>query len=80
MDTEGIRLIVRRKLAGGDLPHEIGRFEGRPSQGEQCDVCKEVVGAEELVIIATDNQGLKFGLDCFCIWDQERDAPGGAMR
>ena len=80
MDTESIRSLIRRKLGVGDLPHAIGRFEGRPSQGEQCDVCKEAVGADELVIITTDNQSLKFHLECFCLWEQERDVPGSEIR
>ena len=77
MDTESIRSIVRRKLAGGDLPREIGCFEGRASQGEQCDVCKEAVGADKLVIITT-SPDRKLHVECLSLWDQERDMLPGA--
>lgn len=72
--------MVRRKLAAGELPHDsIPRFWGGPSAGEVCDACAEVVAAEELLMEAistANNQGIQFHVECFYLWDSERDAPG----
>ena len=80
MDSEGIATVVRRKLDSGELPHNhIPRFWGGPPDGEDCDVCEEAVRTDQLLMecISTDtNQGLQFHVECFYLWDQERDAPG----
>jgi hypothetical protein len=75
-----LRLTVCRKLAAGSLPHNhITRFWGGPSNGEECDVCETAIRADQLLMecISTQhNQGLQFHVECFYIWDSERDVPG----
>lgn len=77
-----IRLLIRRKLAAGGLPHDgIPRFWGGHPDGEHCDACEEVFTADQLImegISSTDNQGLQLHVECFYLWDEERDAPGRA--
>ncbi len=80
MDQDSIRLLIRRKLAAGDLPNDsIPRFWGGPPDGEECDACEQVIRADQMVmegIRATTNQGLQLHVECFSLWDEERDAPG----
>jgi hypothetical protein len=80
MDQHSLRLLVQRKLASGELPHNsIPRFWGGPSDGEDCDVCEEVIRADQLLmecISTATNQGLQFHLECLYAWDLERDVPG----
>jgi hypothetical protein len=80
MDQDSIRLLIRRKLAAGDLPHDsISRFWGGPPDGEECDACEQVIRADQLVmegISATTNQGLQLHVECLYLWDEERNAPG----
>ena len=79
MEPNHLRLIIRRKLADGDLPHNsIPRFWGGPANGEECDACEEPIGSPQLIMEAistTTNQGIQFHVECFYIWDTERDAP-----
>ena len=80
MDSGSIRLIIRRKLATGSLPHDsIPRFWGGPPDGEDCDACEEVVTADQLLmegISTLTNEGIQMHVLCFYIWDEERDVPG----
>ena len=80
MDATTIRTTIRRKLDSGELPHDhIPRFWGGPADGEDCDVCEEVIRADQLLMEAIStatNQGLQFHVECFYLWDTERDAPG----
>jgi len=80
MDHDAIRLVTRRKLTTGSLPHDsIPRFWGGPADGEDCDACEEVIRAEDLLmegISTLTNQGVQFHVECFYLWDAERDAPG----
>jgi hypothetical protein len=80
MDVDVIRSMVCRKLTSGELPNDhIPRFWGGPSDGEFCDVCEETGRADQLLMegISTQtNQGLQLHVECFFIWDSERDAPG----
>jgi hypothetical protein len=80
MDSEGIRTMVRQKLDSGELPHDhIPRFWGGPPDGEDCDVCEEAIRADQLLmecISAATNRGLQFHVECFYLWDAEREAPG----
>ena len=80
MDLDGVRLIVRRKLATGDLPQDsITRFWGGISHGEECDACGELIGSDQLIIEAIStrtNQGIQFHVGCFYVWDVERDVSG----
>lgn len=80
MDLENVRLIVRRKLAAGQLPQDsISRFWGGISNGEDCDACDEAIRHDQLLVEAIStvtNHGLQFHIGCFYVWDQERDPPG----
>jgi hypothetical protein len=80
MDQDTLRLIIRRKLAAGSLAQDsIPRFWGGRPDGEHCDACEEVISADQLVIegiSATDNRGLQLHVECFYLWDEERDVPG----
>jgi hypothetical protein len=80
MDQDSIRLLIRRKLAAGELPQDgISRLWGGPPDGERCDACEEVIRADQLVmegISSTNNQGLQLHVEFLYLWDDERDAPG----
>ena len=80
MNHDAIRLMIRRKLADGSLPqNSIPRFWGGSSDGEDCDACEEVIRAEDLLmegISTLTNQGIQFHVECFYLWDAERDVPG----
>ena len=48
MEQDALRLIVRRKLAQSDLPHDsIPRSWGGPANDEACDACEETIGREQ---------------------------------
>jgi hypothetical protein len=80
MQYEAIRILIRQKLAGGTLPNDnIPRFWGGPSDGEECDACDEVILANQLLmegISTLTSKGIQFHVECFYLWDVERDAPG----
>jgi hypothetical protein len=80
MDQDTLRLIIRRKLANGGLPHNnIPRIWGGPGSGEECDACEDVIRAGQLLmegVSTTTNQGIQLHVECFSLWDRERDAPG----
>jgi hypothetical protein len=80
MEHEAIRILIRQKLAVGTLPHDsIPRFWGGPPDGEDCDACDEVIRADQLLmegISTLTNKGIQFHVECFYLWDSERDAPG----
>lgn len=80
MDQEALRLLIRRKLADGDLPHNsIPRIWGGPGNGEDCDACRGVISNTQFLmegISTLANQGVQFHVECFYIWDLERAAPG----
>ena len=82
-EPEQLRHLIRGKLASGALPHDhIPRFWGGPSDGEQCDACETAIRADQLLMecISTQtNQGLQFHVECFYIWDSERDVRGRGM-
>jgi hypothetical protein len=65
MDPTTIRTMIRRKLESGALPHDhIPRFWGGPADGEFCDVCEEVVKADQLLMEAIStatNTGIRSG-------------------
>lgn len=80
MDTDTIRSMIRSKLSSGILPHDsIPRFWGGKPDGEDCDACEEVITAGQLILegISTlTKQGIQFHVECFYLWDLERNAPG----
>jgi len=73
-------MAPRLKLSSGLLPHDsIPRFSGGTPDGEECDACEEVIAADQLImegISTLTNQGIQFYLECFYLWDMERDVPG----
>ena len=77
MERDNLRLIIRRKLAQGLLPSDsIPRFWGAPANGEQCDACEEAISRTQVImegISQTTNQGLQLHVECFSMWDEERD-------
>ena len=59
MEQDALRLIVRRKLAQSDLPHDsIPRFWGGPATDEACDACEETLFRQ--VILRLHVQSLTF--------------------
>ncbi len=51
MDQESLRLLVRRKLQDGRLPHDgIRRVAGSPSAGETCDACDAILAMDQLLM------------------------------
>jgi CheY-like chemotaxis protein len=80
MDTEVLRLTIRRKLAAGSLPTDsITRILGFLGDGEICDACELVISNEQFFmkgISRADNHALQLHLECLYIWDRERNAPG----
>ena len=79
MEQDALRLLIHRKLAQGELPHDsIPGFLGGPADGEECDACEEPISSAQFIteaISTTTNQGIQFLVECFYIWDTERDAP-----
>jgi hypothetical protein len=79
MDTELLRRIIRNKLAKGGLPNDsIPRMCGRPTAGETCDGCDEIVTKPQMLMEGTNDAGrsIKLHVHCFYIWDNERRAVG----
>jgi hypothetical protein len=79
MDQDALRLLIRRKLAAGTLPHDsIPRFWGGPAAGEECDACEALISADQLVMegINATKRGYQFHVECFAVWDAERDVLG----
>jgi hypothetical protein len=70
-DHNALRIVIRRKLVHGELPHDsIPRFWGGPSRGEACDACEERIDSTELVmegISTLTNQGIQLHVECFYI-------------
>ena len=51
MDQESLRLLIRRKLQNGRLPHDgIRRIWSSPSDGETCDVCDAILSKDQLLM------------------------------
>ena len=84
MEQDALRLIIRRKLAEGDLPHDgIPRFWGGPANNEECDACEETISGDQLIlegISSITNVGIQLHVGCFYVWDTERGEPGRLRR
>lgn len=79
MDQADLRRVVRRKLAAGELPHDLPRIWGCAGTGEECDACGELITSYQTLfegISPTDKRGVHLHVACLCVWDMERDAPG----
>jgi len=79
MDQEALRLLIRRKLRDGRLPHnDIGRFRGGPGSGETCAACGWTVTKQQLVMEeganirkAGDATPMRLHVPCYQIWTNE---------
>lgn len=84
MKQDALRLIIRRKLAQGDLPHDsIPRFWGGPANNEECDACEETISGDELImegISTVTDEGIQLHVECFYVWDTERGDRGRLRR
>ena len=79
MDTELLRVIIRDKLKNGVLPHDsIPRIWGGPGQEERCDACEELVAKRQMLMegLSDDGHGIQMHVQCFYVWDNERQAIG----
>jgi len=80
MDQNILRPLIREKLANGCLPRTQGpRIWGGPSNGETCDGCGgRVAGAQMLMEGRLDalGCGVRFHVECFALWDAERQVIG----
>ena len=83
MPQHRLRLLIRQKVASGRLPrNNIPRVWGGPGHGELCDACDGVLSKDALVIegmpLAERPQPLRLHVECFYLWQQERDTgPAG---
>jgi hypothetical protein len=78
---DSLRILIRAKLADGRLPRDgIPRVWGRPGNGETCVACEAEITRSNFMMEGV-GEGLRavqqFHIQCFYVWDSERDAPGG---
>ena len=79
MEDETLRLLIREKLASGELPQDsIPRIWGGPGQEEACDGCDEIITKPQMLMegISESRHGIQMHVACFCMWDQERTPTG----
>ena len=85
MDRPALTLQIQAKLADGRLPHNhIPRMWGGPGNGETCDGCGETVNKSQMVMEGlsvtdaahADGIGVQFHVECFQVWDAERQVLG----
>ena len=66
MDQESLRLLIRRKLQNGRLPHD----------GETCEGCDAILSMDQMLMegVSMDlgRKPLQLHVRCFQIWDHER--------
>jgi len=86
MEPDGLRLIIRRKIADGQLPEKSQRrLWGRQGKGHVCDACDGAIMKDEFVLggvyIIDQKETLQFHVQCFWIWDSEvrASAPADAV-
>jgi DNA-directed RNA polymerase specialized sigma24 family protein len=74
--AQALRALIRDKLRDGRLPYSIPRFWGGPGEGQTCDACEGFIADQMLVQgiawVGWDRRPLQMHLDCFALWDQER--------
>jgi hypothetical protein len=77
--SENLRALIRAKLADGRLLHDSIRVSGGPGNGETCVACDELITKANLVMqgVGAGLRVVQFHVQCFYVWDTERDAPGG---
>jgi hypothetical protein len=79
MDQESLRLLIRRKLRDGRLPHDgLKKVWSSPSDGETCNACDTILSKDQLVMegvtVDLGRRPLQLHVRCFQIWDHERRA------
>lgn len=80
MENAAIRAVIRDKLRVGRLPlNGISRLWGGPANGEQCDACDRLITGplvmEGIASVLAGRQSIQMHVDCFAIWDEERQEP-----
>ena len=84
MDPVSLRGRIRQKLADGHLRRDTisrTRTLSRPSNGETCDGCDEVIGPLQFVMEAASESVnhtepvLRFHVACLNLWIVERTLP-----
>lgn len=81
MDSQAIRVLIRRKLGDGRLPqNSIPRVWGGAGAGETCDGCEELINNSQFVFegVSTSEgrRAIQMHVACFKMWDEERVVPG----
>ena len=74
MELEGIRPLIREKLANGRLPHDrLAKVWGGKGRGEMCLACDTPVQSGEFVMegIGGDWEEVHFHVRCFYLWHSE---------
>ena len=79
MDQESLRVLIRRKLQDGRLPHDgIRKVWSSPGAGETCGACDAILAMEQLlmegVTLDLARRPLQLHVRCFQMWDHERRA------
>jgi hypothetical protein len=79
LNAEALRLLIRRKLQNGHLPHDgLRTVWSSPSDGEACDACDTVLAKDQLLMegatLDLGRRPLQLHVRCFQIWDHERRA------
>jgi hypothetical protein len=76
MDADVVRLLIRRRLQDGRLPHgRIGEVWFQAGNGQPCDCCGDVITPNHTKIsgVSLDEwAAIQFHADCFRIWEVER--------
>ena len=74
MELEGIRPLIREKLADGRLPHgSLAKIWGGEGKGEMCLACDTPVESGEFVMegIGADEKEVQFHVRCLYYWHSE---------
>ena len=76
MDTQALRLLIRRKIWEGRLPpNRLPSVWWGRSNGESCDACSMMVTRAQVLMQGTSLAGdvpTQFHVRCFQIWNDER--------
>jgi hypothetical protein len=78
MDENTVRLLIRKLLQNGRLPHvSASNVSGSPATGEICAACGTAISEKQLVMQATVANGkganpIEFHVFCFELWNDER--------
>jgi RNase P subunit RPR2 len=76
MDATLIRQLIQRRLWDGRLPHENSvELSCGPGTRQTCDGCGTPILPRETMTVRVDAEDwreMRFHLECFEIWDDER--------